>query len=169
MPLDAKVFSLCDCCILNARSFGSIVLVYITHHWGRILNWTKTWSKIGLCRTAIRVRLASLLLLVKRSCRSWNAFLLCMLVCTYSLEHFKELTLDFLFLVPWTDEQRAAVLRHFQRHIALKKCPGKKDIEDFKKKEPCVNKRDWENIKYFVRHHIVMAQKRQADPYERFK
>lgn len=53
--------------------------------------------------------------------------------------------------IPWSDEEREAVLRHFQKHLLLKVVPNKKDCDKCLSAEPVLAKRSWKNLKDFVR------------------
>ncbi|XP_064628861.1 uncharacterized protein LOC135488255 [Lineus longissimus] len=64
--------------------------------------------------------------------------------------------------VPWTDEQRQAVRHYFTQHIALGKCPSKREVEGCQTEEPCLKKRAWRNIKDFVRNDIVKAKRKKS-------
>ena len=55
---------------------------------------------------------------------------------------------------PWSDEERAAVLRHLQTFIWLKKLPGKAAIDKCIESEGALGNRSWRNVKDFCRNLI---------------
>lgn len=56
--------------------------------------------------------------------------------------------------VPWSKEEKEAVNRCLWRFIASGKLPGKNHCEQCIQQEPCLRKRQWKNIKDFVRNKI---------------
>lgn len=62
---------------------------------------------------------------------------------------------------PWTDQQRTAVMKIFYRDIQLEKLPGKADIENAMRREPCLETRGWLNIKDFVRNKITQKRSKK--------
>ena len=60
---------------------------------------------------------------------------------------------------PWSEGEKAAVLKSFGQHIELGKIPGKKDIEECRKMYP-LQRRTWTNIKDFVRNRIASKKKK---------
>lgn len=52
---------------------------------------------------------------------------------------------------PWSEEEKAAVRRHFQRHILIKKVPNKSECDNCIKAEPTLCNRTWSHVKFFVK------------------
>ena len=57
----------------------------------------------------------------------------------------------------WTDEEKNACLKHFEKHFMLKTLPGKREIENCKMKEKILNQRSWTQIKNFIRNRNVTS------------
>ncbi|XP_039283303.1 uncharacterized protein LOC120351152 [Nilaparvata lugens] len=51
----------------------------------------------------------------------------------------------------WSQEETDAVVRHFQKHIIMKKVPNKEECDRCLEKEACLSNRSWSNIKYHVK------------------
>lgn len=49
--------------------------------------------------------------------------------------------------VPWTEEQKATVMRHLGKYITMQKLPGKEEIQAVITTEKCLQKRTWRNVK----------------------
>jgi hypothetical protein len=56
---------------------------------------------------------------------------------------------------PWTDTEREVVLSHMAQFVALRKVPGKSDIEPWLANESRLTGRSWHNVKDFIRNKIV--------------
>lgn len=67
--------------------------------------------------------------------------------------------------VPWTDEERAAVMRHLGNYIIMQKLPGKEAIQAVIIKENCLKNRTWKNIKDFVRNRITSKARKSERNY----
>ncbi|XP_071854468.1 uncharacterized protein [Apostichopus japonicus] len=64
--------------------------------------------------------------------------------------------------VPWSEEEQAAVKRHLGNFIAMQKLPGKEAIQATLKKERCLQKRNWRNVKDFVRNSITSRARKSG-------
>ena len=60
---------------------------------------------------------------------------------------------------PWSAHEKEAVNRRFGHFIQMLKVPGKGDIDLVLKKEKCLSKRSWRNVKDAV-HNIIMKKKK---------
>ncbi|XP_074550467.1 M-phase phosphoprotein 8 isoform X2 [Halichoeres trimaculatus] len=63
----------------------------------------------------------------------------------------------------WSEEEQAAVRRHFGDLCKLMKVPGKKDCDACLAAEPALNTRTWREVKYFV-HNSIQSMKRRGLP-----
>lgn len=63
----------------------------------------------------------------------------------------------------WSEEEQAAVRRHFGDFCNLLKVPGKKDCDACLAAEPALNSRTWREVKYFV-HNSIQSMKRRGQP-----
>ncbi|PIK34726.1 putative M-phase phosphoprotein 8-like isoform X2, partial [Apostichopus japonicus] len=64
--------------------------------------------------------------------------------------------------VPWSEEEQAAVKRHLGNFIAMQKLPGREAIQATLKKERCLQKRNWRNVKDFVRNSITSRARKSG-------
>lgn len=61
----------------------------------------------------------------------------------------------------WTENEKTAVMKHFQRDIMLKRLPGKEVIEKCIQQEEDLQRRTWKNIKDYVRNQFGKHKKCQ--------
>nr|XP_015840318.1 PREDICTED: uncharacterized protein LOC103312425 isoform X4 [Tribolium castaneum] len=52
--------------------------------------------------------------------------------------------------VRWTNEQKKVTKAYFKRNIQIRKPPTESEIEEFRKKYPIMENKDWKKIKVFV-------------------
>lgn len=52
---------------------------------------------------------------------------------------------------PWSEEEKIAILRHFQKHILLKKVPNKKECDSCLAVENILSGRSWSHIKFCLK------------------
>ena len=63
---------------------------------------------------------------------------------------------------PWTEGEKAAVLRHFESHIIFGRIPKKDEIGKCLTREPSLEHRTWKNVKDFVRNKITTRQNKTS-------
>lgn len=67
----------------------------------------------------------------------------------------------FLGRLPWSEEERKAVLRHLKSYVDTLKVPGKLACQACKNEEPCaLERRTWTDIKFFVHNQIANKKKK---------
>ena len=52
---------------------------------------------------------------------------------------------------PWSLDEKAAIMRTLSKFLTLTKLPGKAEIEEVKRNEPVLQKRPWQQIKFFIK------------------
>lgn len=67
-----------------------------------------------------------------------------------SYEHFKT-TFVFSERIPWTKEEKEAVVRHFAAHITEKICPNKSEVDKCLAQEGALRSRTWKAVKDYCR------------------
>jgi len=53
----------------------------------------------------------------------------------------------------WSDEESEAVRKSFAKYFIIGQLPGKLEIEELIRHNPCLSSRTWRNVKDFVRNH----------------
>ena len=54
----------------------------------------------------------------------------------------------------WTDEEIQAVFKGLESNIRLRKLPGKNVCVNLLREYPCLHRRNWTHIKFFVKNHF---------------
>lgn len=66
--------------------------------------------------------------------------------------------------LPWTDEESGAVFKGLGHSIRLRKVPGKLECVTLLKKYPCLHRRTWTHIKFFVKNYLDKTSKSAGSP-----
>lgn len=61
---------------------------------------------------------------------------------------------------PWQQNEVKAVEKHLKKYIAIMKVPGKNACMEAIRLEPCLEKRGWRNVKYFIKNQINTRQRK---------
>ena len=61
---------------------------------------------------------------------------------------------------PWSSDEKAAIIKTLSKFLSLNKLPGKAEIEEVKRSEPALQKRLWQQIKFFIKN-LKDSQKRK--------
>ena len=61
---------------------------------------------------------------------------------------------------PWNPDEKAAIKRRFSTFFSLNRLPGKAEIEEVKRDEPVLQKRPWDQIKFFIKN-VKVSEKRK--------
>ena len=52
---------------------------------------------------------------------------------------------------PWNSDEKAAINKTLSKFFSLNRLPGKAEIEEVKRSEPALQKRPWQQIKFFIK------------------
>ena len=54
---------------------------------------------------------------------------------------------------PWNSDEKAAIIKTLSKFLSLNGLHGKAEIEEVKRSEPALQKRPWQQIKFFINNH----------------
>jgi hypothetical protein len=66
--------------------------------------------------------------------------------------------------MPWSEEEKAAVNRHFKRHICMANVPNKMEVMVCQNDEPILRSREWRQVKDYVRNQGVTLARKAKKP-----
>ena len=52
---------------------------------------------------------------------------------------------------PWSSDEKAAIIKTLSKFLSLNGLHGKAEIEEVKRSEPALQKRPWQQIKFFIK------------------
>ena len=61
---------------------------------------------------------------------------------------------------PWNSDEKAAIIKTLSKFLSLNGLHGKAEIEEVKRSEPALQKRPWQQIKFFYKKFKGFSEKK---------
>ncbi|ELT95136.1 hypothetical protein CAPTEDRAFT_203026 [Capitella teleta] len=66
--------------------------------------------------------------------------------------------------MPWFEKEKAAVNKHFKRHICMANVPNKMEVMECQNDEPILRSREWRQVKDYVKKQGVTPARKAKKP-----